>query len=172
VQNCDAFHDCKPETRAAAVPGTSSVHAVKPVEDAREMLSRNATPVVRHGNKKSSIITRGFQADVPANARVGKRVFDKVPDGSLEQGAIHGRSQSGRRGEIKADARVACGGLIELPHGHEFVTDIDRLAADLRLGMFGAGKEQKAVDRAGQTEALLEEPSPTPRGTRLAIAPC
>ena len=60
VQNCDALHDCKPEPRAAAVPGTSSVHAVKPVEDAREMLTCNATAVVRHGNKKGSVVARGF----------------------------------------------------------------------------------------------------------------
>jgi hypothetical protein len=60
VQNCDALHDGKPETRAAAVPRAGGIHTVKPVEDAREMLRRNATAVVRHGNQKSSIVARGF----------------------------------------------------------------------------------------------------------------
>jgi hypothetical protein len=101
---------------------------------------------------------------VPARLRVGKRVLDEVPDGSLKQGFIQGHCQSGRRGEVKTDACIACGGLVKLPHSEEFATDIDRLAADQRLWMFGSRQEQKAVDRAGQPQALFER-----RAQHLAV---
>ena len=66
-----AFYDSESKTRAAVVMRTRCVDAVEAVENAREMLRRDAATVIRNRDPHHPVIAAAFQIDVPASAGMG-----------------------------------------------------------------------------------------------------
>jgi hypothetical protein len=58
--------------------------------------------------------------------------------------------------KIETDARLSCSGAIDLPHGGEFPTHIERLATNLRLRRLRARQEKKAIDQVRQAQTLFQ----------------
>ena len=60
MQEHGVLDDCQSESRSAHLSAASLVHAIEPLEDARQMLRRHAHAVVREGEVPLAVVVEQF----------------------------------------------------------------------------------------------------------------
>ena len=71
MEHGNALNDREAQAGAAIVLRPSRIDPMKAVKNARQVLCRDATAVIRNRHKHGSVVTLACQTDVPAGIRVG-----------------------------------------------------------------------------------------------------
>jgi len=145
----DPARDSQPQPRAATPSCARLVQAVEPLEDALQILGRNARPRIAHGQPRPCAVHVERELNAPARRRVGDGVVNKVQQQLLEQVTVTPRPY------LVTHTRP----LIPTSHDNGFPSDHTLLAAALTaslwwidrrwLGAFALGTLLVLVGRLG-----------------------
>ena len=88
MQEHGVFDDCQSESRSAHLSAASLVHAIEPLEDARQMLGRHAHTVVAEREVPLVAHLLGREVYRRSVAGIGNGVVGEVTEHAVEQALV------------------------------------------------------------------------------------
>ena len=153
----NALRDGKPEPRVAGSEPAAFLDAVEPVENARQVIGRNARAAVRHFQHRSLRGRRRRYRHRATRPGVAQCVLDEIAQNALHQPDIgeHER-QIGTYRSLQLNALVRSGELEFLDDILHEVLERERLGRDDHLSRIELRQIEEPSDEPAQLLRLLE----------------